>query len=67
MSLLGKLVNAAGQAACIVGGVGIALTGEIVGGVSDMVSSDSKFGEEVRSATDKIGAGLWNSSITFVN
>ena len=65
MSLLGKLVNVAGQAVCAVGGVGIAATGEIIGAVGELVSGDNKFSDEVRNVTGDVGKSLFYSGKNF--
>lgn len=48
MSLLGKIVNVAGQAACLVGGVALEVTGEVVAGVGSAITENKDFGKDFK-------------------
>ena len=48
MSLLGKVVNVAGQAACLLGGVALDVTSEVVAGVGSAITENKDFGKDLK-------------------
>lgn len=62
MSILGKLAKGTGYLACGLGGVTIALTGSIVGGIGKTIMPESTLFDDIQDLSNKAGNALIDAS-----
>ncbi len=62
MSILGKIVNAAGQAACLVGGAALDVTGEVVAGVGSAVTKNKDYGKDLKKLSKDASKYMYQST-----